>query len=168
MTLPPVLSPNSELSHRSPWRILWNCVAMRQDSRGPTRPSLTKGSATPPIHTSMLSGVPYKSNSLRARSVLFRTRPSSPWLLGWDKPQNLRQALYPGSHREDTSWVKKETSERACDGGRRRAEQGFYLAKRGHAPSACSESPNPEPHAAQTGTASPSEHPPTCGLVCSV
>ena len=42
----------------SPWRFLWNWVAMRQANRGPTRPPRTKGSATPPIQTSMLSVVP--------------------------------------------------------------------------------------------------------------
>lgn len=43
--------------HRSPWRILWNCVEMRQANSGPTLPPRTNGSATPPIHTSMLSGL---------------------------------------------------------------------------------------------------------------
>lgn len=45
-------------SYRSPSRIFWNCVEMRQAKRGPTLPPRTKGSATPPSHTSMLSGVP--------------------------------------------------------------------------------------------------------------
>lgn len=74
---PPGSSQDSAPTHLSPWRTLWNCVAMRQAKRGPTRPLGTKGSATPPSHTSMLSGVPYRSSSLRARSMLFRTRPSS-------------------------------------------------------------------------------------------
>lgn len=46
------------LAYRSPWRILWNWVAIRQANRGPTLPPRTNGSSTPPSHTSMLPGLP--------------------------------------------------------------------------------------------------------------
>lgn len=70
------------VQYRSPWRILWNWVEIRQANRGPTLPPGTKGSATPPSHTSMLSGVPYRSRSLRARDVLFSTAASCALLRG--------------------------------------------------------------------------------------
>lgn len=88
----PTLSP---LSHLSPSRILWNCVAMRQAKRGPTRPPWTKGSATPPRKMSMLSGEPYSSRSWRARSALFNTWASCACVLGVERPQYWRHALYP-------------------------------------------------------------------------
>lgn len=44
--------------YRSPSRIFWNCVAIRQANRGPTLPPRTNGSATPASHTSIFSGVP--------------------------------------------------------------------------------------------------------------
>lgn len=51
--------------------------------------------------------------------------------------------------------------------GRKGGGRVLYLANRGHAPSACSESPSPALCAARTGTASPSERSPSCGLGCS-
>ena len=39
--------------YRSPWRIFWNWVAIRQANRGPTLPPRTRGSDAAPSHTSM-------------------------------------------------------------------------------------------------------------------
>lgn len=84
------------VAHLSPSLRALNCLASRHDRSGPTRPPGRAGSEMAPTHTSMLWGVPYKSWNLWAKVKLPRISARSSVVLGTERPQNLRQELYPG------------------------------------------------------------------------